>query len=124
MDFDVLELPEALVENLICKQLLNPLYIENSLFVENTLNQSADIYYNASFYPLDNNESKLVQEYIKDNKTLNHDILDLLEPDEINSHICFFKNKYSISCTIIPQSSLTEIQKSEVKRNIENNFRF
>jgi hypothetical protein len=34
LDFDVLELPESLVENLVCKQLLNPLYIENSLFVQ------------------------------------------------------------------------------------------
>lgn len=33
-DIESLELPELLVENLICKQLLNPINVENSLFVQ------------------------------------------------------------------------------------------
>lgn len=33
-DFELLELPEPLVENLICKQLLDPIRTENSLFVQ------------------------------------------------------------------------------------------
>lgn len=33
-DIESLELPELLVEDLICKQLLNPINVENSLFVQ------------------------------------------------------------------------------------------
>jgi hypothetical protein len=34
IDDELLELPEPVVENLICKQLLNPVNVENSLFVQ------------------------------------------------------------------------------------------
>lgn len=34
IDTEILELPENLVEQLVCKQMLNPLEIENSMFVQ------------------------------------------------------------------------------------------
>ena len=37
---ELLELPEVLVEQLICKQLLNPLYIEHSIFVQQHFNKA------------------------------------------------------------------------------------
>lgn len=75
--------------------------------------------YASSFYLLDNNSELPVKRYIEDVKSIQHDYLDLLEPTATRAHICFFKNKFPVECTIIPQTTLTTNQMEEVKNNIK-----
>lgn len=83
----------------------------------------SDINYSGTFILLTNDELNKSKEYIKSSKSLNHDIVDILECDKNNPNICLFKNKYTISCRIIPQSNLNDLQKNEVIENIKVSLR-
>lgn len=66
------------------------------------------------------NESQLqnVKDYISDLKALQHDYAPILASTDDQSHICFFKNKYPVKCTIIPQYKLSSTQEADLKNNI------
>ena len=74
--------------------------------------------YLATFDMLNNDNSRIIQMYMDDNKSLNHNVLDILPPSDTSAHICYFKNKCPVSFTVITQSSLTSTQIIEMKTNI------
>lgn len=74
--------------------------------------------YLATFDMLNNDDSRIIQMYMEDNKSLNHNVLDILPPSDTSAHICYFKNKCPVSFTVITQSSLTSTQIIEMKTNI------
>jgi hypothetical protein len=52
-------------------------------------------------------ELQNTKDYISDLKALQHDYAPILPTNENRSNICFFKNKYPLKCTIIPQYRLS-----------------
>ena len=76
--------------------------------------------YTITFKLLDNQAQNTVKEYIYDSQTINHEFLDLLDPTPTEAHICLFKNKCPINCTIITQSALTDAQTTELRLNVVN----
>lgn len=59
--------------------------------------------------------NQTVEGYLEDTKSIQHDFKDI-EPNKY----CMFKNKYPITCRIIPQYELTQLQASEVTASICN----
>ena len=73
--------------------------------------------YNQTFSPLNNASTIIVKNYLQQNKSIQHDYVDLT--DETGKDICFFKNYYPINCTIATQYALTKNEASEVISNIK-----
>jgi len=94
--------------------------------------QDSLLYYNTSFNPC----SDAVKEaligtatedgYLTDTKLISHDFTDLVSPNETQSHICYFKNKYPLEIKVIPQYTLSTAQQKEVveaiKKALYNNL--
>lgn len=76
--------------------------------------------YFSTFYMLNNDSRSNVVTYLDDYKMVNHDIIDILDSSPSNPHICYFINKCPLKFTIIPQSTLTDTQITEVRGNIIN----
>ena len=83
------------------------------------LNPQTKLEFNNSFYMLPNDSQANIKSYIENQKTIVHDFGDLIPPDDDFSHICYFKNKYPIECTVIPQSNLSNVQKKLIIDNIK-----
>lgn len=70
--------------------------------------------YNESFTMIHNTDKiKEIQNNISDYKNIQHDYINV-EDDRI----CYIKNKYPISCKIIPQYKVTDLQAQEIQINI------
>lgn len=51
-------------------------------------------------------------------KCVLHDFKDLLTTSQSNPRFCGFRNKFVVSCKVIPQYDITEIQRDEIETNI------
>ena len=60
-----------------------------------------------------------VKSYVTDVKSIQHDYTSLLPKTSSRSNICYFKNKYPVTCKIIPQYSLNAVETQEVKTAIK-----
>ena len=60
-------------------------------------------------------DTSAIEAVISEQKCIQHDFKAL---EEGITNPCLFKNKYTITCTIVPQSSLTNLQQAEIKNNI------
>ena len=74
--------------------------------------------FNDSFSMENAQELQNTKDYISDLKALQHDYAPILPTNENRSNICFFKNKYPLKCTIIPQYRLSNSQEADLKNNI------
>lgn len=74
--------------------------------------------FNDSFVLQNSQELQNTKEYIADLKMLSHDYAPILPSTATKSNICFFKNKYPLECTVIPQYKLSLAQELELKNNI------
>lgn len=74
--------------------------------------------FNDSFKLENTQELQNTKDYISDLKSLQHDYAPILSTTDNRSNICFFKNKYPLKCTIIPQYKLSNSQETDLKNNI------
>ena len=75
--------------------------------------------FNGTFQLMSDSQLQNVEDYILDVKSLQHDYSPLLPTNDSQSHFCFFKNKYPLKCTIIPQYKVSYTQENEIKENIK-----
>lgn len=68
---------------------------------------------------LNSSQIDSIKSYIEDIKSIQHDYVDIKDRNATRSNFCLFKNRYPISCTIIPKYELTTDEIQSVKNNIK-----
>lgn len=74
--------------------------------------------FNGTFQMMSDSQLANVEDYLLDVKSLQHDYEQIESTSTTQSHFCFFKNKYPLSCTIIPQYKVSFTQENEIKENV------
>lgn len=78
--------------------------------------------YNKTFDMIIGSEFDNLVSYIEDVKSINHDIVNIIAADELNSHVAYFLNVYPITATIVSQYFLTDSDKRDMRDNIKKAF--
>lgn len=74
--------------------------------------------YESTFDLMTKSEMTLVEAYLEDTKSINHNFGELLTPTYNRSHICMFINKYPLDIGIVTKSQITEAESIELFGNI------
>ena len=74
--------------------------------------------YNSTFDIMTKSDMTLVEAYLEDTKSINHNFVNLLSPTYNRSHICLFINKYPLDIGVVTKSQVTEAESTEIFANI------
>lgn len=74
--------------------------------------------FETTFNLMTKSEMTLVEAYLEDTKSINHNFGELLPPTYNRSHICLFINKYPLDIGIVTKSQITEAESIELFSNI------
>ena len=88
-------------------------------YVENVSDYST---FSKTFDPLSTAQLDNVKLYISDVKSIQHDYADFLTADKNSANILYFKNRFPVNCTIIPQYQLNNVEVAEVRKNIKDSL--
>ena len=80
--------------------------------------------FDTTFEMMNNSSTSIVERYIEDKKSIQHDYSDLLPSLNIigHTHPLYFKNVYPVNCRITTQFALTKSEAEEVATNIKQNL--
>lgn len=96
------------------------------LYLLNYSSITQDYFSYANTFEMMTNEDstlELIKKYIEDEKCIQHDYTNIIDPDELNPHPVYFRNTYPIECNITAQTTLNNQQKQEIKTNIVSALR-
>lgn len=86
--------------------------------LSNNDNVSTISEYQSTYEMLDPDEANVVQDYMQDMKSLQHDFLDVKAPSILSSNVCYFSNVFPVQCEVTTKYALDKNAATEVTNNI------